>query len=146
MLQSNDLLTYLPLVSLPRSLLIQLFIHSGSSGFKRLVIPPTHRRGTAGADAPISMHQSPQGQQPVWAEATHTGVARWQFRAFYHPPESPLLSIRELFSDWIDLTLLAPREGVFNRPACITARPHRHARAHRHSAIIHSSSTLESVL
>ena len=79
-----------------------------------------------------------------WAEAPHQGLARSQFRAFYHPPESPLLLIRVLFRDRIDL--LAPPEGVFDRPACITARPHRHARAHRHPAIFYFSIALESVL
>ena len=80
------------------------------------------------------------------AEAPHQGSARSQFRAFYHPLESPLLLICILLSDWIDLTLLAPPEGVFDRPDCITARRDRHARAHRHLAIVHSSSTLKSVL
>ena len=46
----------------------------------------------------------------------------------------------------IDLTLLAPPEGVFDLQSCITARPDRHARAHRHLAIVHSSSALESIL
>ena len=146
MLQSNDQLTYLSLVQLPQSLLIQLLIHSGSSGFKGLVIPHTRRRGTAEADAPSNMYQCPQGRQPVWAEAPHQGLARSQFRAFPPPPGSPLLLICILFSDRIELTLLAPPEGVFGRPACITARPDRHARAHRHPAIVHSSSTLASVV
>ena len=145
-MQSNDRLTYLPLVRLPQSLLIQLLIQLGSSGFKGLVIPNTRRRGTAEADAPINMHQSHQRRQPVWAEAPHQGLAKSQFRAFYDPPESPLFPIRILFGDKIDLTLLVPPEGVSDRPACITARPDRHAPAHRHSAIVQSSSTLQSVL
>ena len=146
MLQSKDRLTYLLLVRLPQSLPIQLLIHWGSSRFKGLVIPHTRRRGTAEADAPINMYQSAQGRQPVWAEAPHQGLARLQFRALHHPTESPLLPIRILLSDRIDLTLLAPPGGVFNWPACITARPDRHARAHRHLVIVHCSSTLEYVL
>ena len=58
---------------------------------------------------------------PEWAEATHQAFARSQFRAFYHPPESLLLPICILFSDRIDLTLLALPERVFHPPACITA-------------------------
>ena len=145
MLQSNDRLTYLLLVRLPQSLLIPLLIHSGSSGFKKLVIPGTCRRGTAQGDAHINMYDSPQGGQPVWAEARHQGLARSQFGASYYPPESFLLPIRILFSDRIHLTLLAPQEGDIGWPACITARADRHACAHRYPATVHCSSTLESV-
>ena len=45
MLQSNDRLTYLPLVRLPQSLLIRILIHSGTSSFKGLVITHKCRRG-----------------------------------------------------------------------------------------------------
>ena len=142
---TTDLLTFL-LVCLPQSLLIQLLIYWGSSSFKGLVNPHTRKRGTAEADAPINMYQSPQVRQSVWAEAQHQGLGTSHFRAFYHPPASPLLPIRILFSDRIDLTVLAPPGGVFDRPASITARPDRHARAHRLLAIVHSSSTLQYVL
>ena len=61
-----------------------------TSSFKGLVIPHSRRRGTAEADAPINVHQSPQGQQPVlWAEAPHQGLARSQFWAFYHALKLP---------------------------------------------------------
>ena len=40
------------------------------------------------------------------------------------------------FSDRIELTLLAPPEGVFDQVACIAARPDRHARARRRLAIV----------
>ena len=43
----------------------------------------------------------------MWAEAPHQGLARSQFRAFYHPPESPLFPNRVLIGNWIELTLLA---------------------------------------
>ena len=44
---------------------------------------------------------------PVWAEAPHQGLARSQFRAFYHPPESPFFPNRVPIGNWIELTLLA---------------------------------------
>ena len=75
--------------ALPQPLPLQLLFHQGSSSFKGLVISNTRRCRTAEADAPINMYQSPQGRQPVWAEAPHQGLARLQFRAFYHPLELP---------------------------------------------------------
>ena len=44
---------------------------------------------------------------PVWAGAPHPGLARSEFRAFYHPPESPLFPNCVLIGNWIELTLLA---------------------------------------
>ena len=44
---------------------------------------------------------------PVWAEAPHQGLARSEFRAFYHPPESPLFPNRVLIGNWMEPTLLA---------------------------------------
>ena len=43
----------------------------------------------------------------MWAEAPHQGLARSEFRAFYHPPESPLFPNHVLIGNWIELTLLA---------------------------------------
>ena len=59
--------------ALPQPLPLQLLFQWGSPSFKGLVIPHTRRCGTAEADAPINMYQSPQGRQPVWAEAPHRG-------------------------------------------------------------------------
>ena len=43
---------------------------------------------------------------PVWAEAPHQGLAGSEFRAFYHPPESPLFPNRVLIGNRIELMLL----------------------------------------
>ena len=43
----------------------------------------------------------------VWAEAPHQGLAGSEFRAFDHPPESPLFPNRVLIGNRIELTLLA---------------------------------------
>ena len=77
------------LVLLPQPLPLQLLFHYGSSSFKGLVIPHARRRDTAQADAPINVHQSPEGRQPLWAETLHQSLARSQFWAFYHPLELP---------------------------------------------------------
>ena len=43
---------------------------------------------------------------PVWADAPHHGLARSEFRAFYHPTESPSLPNAVIIGNWIELTLL----------------------------------------
>ena len=96
MLQSNNQLTYLPLVRLPQSLLIELHFHWGSSSFKGLLVPHARRCGTAEADAPINVYRSP----PKCSDAPKVDspcVRRHHIRvepdpylrAFYHPLELP---------------------------------------------------------
>ena len=43
----------------------------------------------AEANAPIDVYQSPQGGQPMWAEAPPECLGRSYFRAFYHLLELP---------------------------------------------------------
>ena len=98
-------------------------------------MPHARRHGTAEAD------QSPQGRQPVWAEAPHQGLANSQFWAFYHPLEVPQLPIRFHLCNRTELTLLATIGKNFHtiRPHCRTESTRtptgtREGRANTHQA------------
>ena len=49
----------------------------------------------------------------MWVVAPYHGLAGSEFRAFYHPPESPLFPNRFLIGNWIDLTL-SIHENIVN--------------------------------
>ena len=64
----------------------------------------------------------------MWAEAPHQGLARSQFRAFYHPLELPKLPIRIHFSNRRESNTISTRWKEFSddRPALPNSR-HTHA-------------------